>query len=531
MMKKILTINPKILLGILSACMLTLSWSTFESFTALLFFGLVPLLFLWKNSDNSWQIFKNVFFAFFLWNLLTTYWIWNASPIGMIAAIFLNAFLMSLPFYFSFGIKEKFSEKLGLISLVIFWLSYEYFHMTWELSWPWLTLGNGLSEQVTWIQWYEYTGVFGGSLWILLVNIFLFIWVDEIAKVPISQFKKIKLTSFFHVLFILFVPILLSKLIYSNYKIINSPCKVSVIQPNVDPYSEKFDINTRAIQLEKLIQLSTSVGQKNTEFFIWPETALQDIYEDQLIGNDQIVKVKNFLSTYKNGNIITGISGYLQYNSKKTETARTFSDGGCCYDAFNSALQIENSNHFQIYHKSKLVPGVEKMPYPKLFSFLEPFAINLGGTFGSLGTQEKRSVFYSQFGIGVAPVICYESIYGEFIAEYIKNGAQFIAIVTNDGWWGNTAGYKQHFSYARLRAIETRRDVARSANTGISGFINQKGDVVIQSEYWKEAALSSSINLNEKITFYVGYGDYIARAALFGAIIFLFLYVVKKLKK
>ena len=95
------------------------------------------------------------------------------------------------------------------------------------------------------------------------------------------------------------------------------------------------------------------------------------------------------------------------------------------------------------------------------------------------------------------------------MAEAVSKGAQFIAVITNDGWWGNTSGKDQHLDYARLRAIENRRWVARSANTGISAFINQRGDVVQQTEWWKEAVIKQDINLNSELTFYTKHQDWI----------------------
>src|SRR5690606_23910377 len=179
-----------------------------------------------------------------------------------------------------------------------------------------------------------------------------------------------------------------------------------------------------------------------------------------------------------------------------------------------SAVLIENSAKLQFYHKSKLVAGAEQFPFAGALGFLKPLFAGFGGTTGGYGSQDKPSVFYAQSGIGAAPVICYESIWGSYVAEYVRQGAQFIAIVTNDGWWGNTAGKDQHLAYAKLRAIETRRWVARSANTGISAFSNQRGDVVQRTAWWVPTALKQDINLNEEITFYVSTGDYLAYAGL-----------------
>jgi apolipoprotein N-acyltransferase len=172
------------------------------------------------------------------------------------------------------------------------------------------------------------------------------------------------------------------------------------------------------------------------------------------------------------------------------------------------------------------------MPFPQYFKFLENYAIDLGGTVGSLGTDEERKVFITQDGsLKVAAVICYESIYGEFIGRFARNGAELIFIVTNDGWWGNTPGHRQHFIYSRLRAVETRRSIARSANTGISAFINQRGDILQQSGYWVPAVMKQSINANDRITFYSMYGDYLARVAAFVSVMLLLITISMVLRK
>ncbi|HRN41789.1 MAG TPA: apolipoprotein N-acyltransferase, partial [Vicingus sp.] len=184
----------------------------------------------------------------------------------------------------------------------------------------------------------------------------------------------------------------------------------------------------------------------------------------------------------------------------------------------------------KIYHKSKLVLGVEKMPFSSLLSPIEKFAINLGGTTGSYGVEKEAKIFDNE-KTKIAPVICYESIYGEYVTDYVKKGANVIFIITNDGWWEDTPGYKQHLAYGRLRAIETRRSIARSANTGISCFINQRGDVLQATNWWEQDVIAGKINLNNQTTFYTIHGDYIGRVAAFiGALMLLWniTFVIKK---
>ena len=156
--------------------------------------------------------------------------------------------------------------------------------------------------------------------------------------------------------------------------------------------------------------------------------------------------------------------------------------------------------------------------------------IDLGGTVAMKTTQEEREAFALNNENYAGPIICYESVYGEFVTGYIENGSNFLSIITNDAWWGNTQGHRQHLSYAKLRAIETRRDVVRSANTGISAFINQKGEITKSLGYEKQGSIKSTIHLNTDKTFYVKHGDYLARVAQFLAL-FIFLFAVVKYKR
>ncbi len=167
------------------------------------------------------------------------------------------------------------------------------------------------------------------------------------------------------------------------------------------------------------------------------------------------------------------------------------------------------------------------MPYPEQLRFLEKLVIDLGGASGSRATQKERSVFIGGKA-KVAPAICYESVFGDYMNEFVKKGANVIFILTNDGWWKDTPGYKQHLHYARLRAIENRRSIARSANTGISATINQRGDIMEHTEWWEAASLTTTINLNEKQTLYTRFGDVFYRVAGLMTIILILISLVKR---
>ncbi len=523
-------------LACLSAFLLWLAWPPMPYTSFLLFVAFVPLLFAVKAIQTSdlrkkgRKVFGLTFLSFVLWNTASIYWVFNslhaAMPLPAALAISLipfglGALLMAIAFWGYYAVSQVLNKTWSYAALLCFWISYEYLHQSWDLAFPWMNLGNGFAQSHQLVQWYEYTGVYGGTLWVLLANIFLFEALRQ-------KSRKLGLIGLAWII----VPAVFSLIRYETYTEKINPANVVVVQPNVDPY-QKYGSVSPEQQVARLIDLSQKQAQPNTEFFIWPETAIVGFTdEEQIRANALYWQVLNFLQPYSNANVISGIESYKNFRKDSVDNAQYDPGLGNFLVPYNSAIQIENSAQVQFYHKSKLVPGVEQLPFPRFFSFFKSAFSAFGGSTGGYGKQLKPSVFYAQSGMGVSPIICYESIWGGYVAESVQNGAGFIAIITNDAWWGNTSGKDQHLAFAKLRAIENRRWVARSANTGISGFINQRGDVVMQSGWWVPAALKADINLNEEQTIYTQYGDVLAilgcSAAL--ALVLLTFYMRYKLK-
>ncbi|MDG1476438.1 MAG: apolipoprotein N-acyltransferase, partial [Vicingaceae bacterium] len=309
------------------------------------------------------------------------------------------------------------------------------------------------------------------------------------------------------------IPIVYSLIVYTNYVEEKNPVEVVVVQPNIDPY-HKFGRITEAEQVNTIINLAKQKVTLNTQYIVAPETAIpRGSEESEFEKNYGVIEIRKLINEFPNLKFLTGISSQIEYGiqkNKPTLTARSYGNPKKWYDSFNTAILVDKTDQIQTYHKSKLVLGVEKMPYPKLLAPLEKLALNLGGTFGSLGAEKEAKIFKSG-SIAIAPVICYESVFAGYCSSYIKKGANLIFIITNDGWWEDTPGYKQHLAFARLRAIENRRSVARSANTGTSCFINQRGDITKATNWWEEDAISSTLNSNNKMTFYSESGDWLGR--------------------
>jgi apolipoprotein N-acyltransferase len=530
------------LLAVLSAFLLWLAWPPIPFTAPLLLIGFLPLLIAIHSIRNDAEgrkgkrIFNTAFITFLVWNTASIYWVYNAISAynNAIVAFFvslipfgLGALLMTAAVWLYYNLSLHVSKKVSYLGLIAFYIGMEYLHQTWDLAFPWMTLGNGFAGMHQLAQWYDYTGVYGGSLWILLSNILAF--EAYLAYRTHKGYPSVRPALVW--LAVVIVPAVASLSKYFGLVERSTPINVVTVQPNIDPY-QKFGAISATEQLHILTHLSDSIGQVNTEYFMWPETAIPNYSDEEKIRSTQdFASLQQFISKYKNGSLLTGIESTRNYNEQKTPTAQLDPNSGMYKDTFNAAMQVENSSNVQFYHKSKLVPGVEKMPFPGFFSFLAPVFSELGGSVGGFGWQDAPSVFYSQSGVGVDPVICYESIWGDWVRRSVKQGAQFIAIITNDAWWGNTSGKDQHLLYAKLRAIENRRWVVRSANTGISGFINQRGDIVKQSKWWTRTALKADVNLNDDLTFYTKNGDIIAVLSSAIAIILALLIPYHKVNK
>ncbi|MEA3448683.1 MAG: apolipoprotein N-acyltransferase [Bacteroidota bacterium] len=517
----------KIGMAISSGLLLSIAYTQWHMGWIILI-GFVPLLILEEYAQqqktcSGHSLFGYAFLAFMVWNIISTYWIYYATAAGSIFALGLNALFMTVLFVLYHKIKIRLNRNEAYIALVVLWVAFEFFYMKVKLSWPWLNLGNSFANNVQWIQWYEFTGTLGGTIWVLISNLLIF----EIFRRRFMLAKPEKSPVRKHIIslaIILIVPLTLSLIRYHNYEEQGKDQEVVVLQPNIDPYKQKFSGSVME-QLQNMLHLTDSVISKNTDYVVFPETALPLYIDEDSIPfeNDGHIKIlRQFNQEYPDTKFIVGLTSRKFYNNKKdvSPTAHKYQD--FWFDEFNTAMQIDTSGVQQFYHKSKLVPGVESIPYVDNWKWLNKFIINLGGPRNSLGYDTHPSTFISpDDSVQVAAIICYESVYGEYVSSFVRLGANLIFIMTNDGWWRDTPGYKQHAAYARLRAIETRRAVARSANTGISSIINQRGDIVDYRGWWTETVIKGTVKTNDKMTFYARFGDYPGRISAFLAALIL----------
>ncbi len=515
-MNKYALIGLSVAGGILSA----LAWTSWCSGLILLI-AFVPF-FLIENYlfENPNKFTPNAFFIFILpgfviFSIISLSWMRVASITGAICVIMGLSFLMAFTTWMAHIIRIRAGNLAGFVSMITLWLAYEYISLNINIISPWLNLGNGLSKDILFIQWYELTGTAGGSLWILCSNLFLTLFL-------VNSLTKKKGNAYLLVIWlsIIIIPSALSIFRY-NTIVQNhlNGSEVIIVQPNTDPYTEKFTIPFE-VQLKNVIaQANKEIGNK-TDWIITPETTVDDPANLDNLANDKYIRmIKGMISHHPDINVVTGLVTYKLYPSAKSApspSARRIDASGQYYDHFNSAVQIDSGKSFGIYHKSKLVPGIE-MQFSngpgRLISRILPY---LGGTKWGYGMQKERVCFeHTSTSMKIAPVICYESVFGKFVTDYVRKGAEALFIITNDGWWKNTNGYKQHLYFASLRAIETRRPVARSANTGVSCLIDIKGKRTVETKWWTRTVIKGEIYPETRITAYVRYGDYLLKISAF----------------
>ena len=484
--------------------------------------GLVPLLVMdrlataWKTRHFWWLHYA----AFVLWNVVTTWWVGKATVGGAVFAVLANALQMSVIFGSFRWVKRRSSGALPYLYLAAAWIAWERFYLTSaQISWPWLVLGNAFADTTGLVQWYSVLGTLGGSLWVWTANLALFGMMVALSDGRMARWNgKARTAAIAGTVLALFGPMVWSACL--RFQEEGTPLKVVIGQPNLDPY-EKFESLDQAAQDKRffdLLEQAAWLEDSTAVLVLAPETFTSRMYTDNIPGNETFLRAQAFLSAHPGASMILGASTYEPVVSYSRPHL-------CAYDlgaqadgrhqwilAHNSALSLDGSGRYSLYHKSKLVVGTELTPYPQVFIPLENL---LGRTLMAKDIGQKEIACLNACGVPVGTAVCYESVYGEFCTGYVRKGARLMTVITNDAWWGDTPGHRQHLNYSRLRAIETRRWVARCGNTGISAIIDPCGRILSRTPWWQPAFLEGEVELLAGETFFVRNGDMVGRLCVF----------------
>jgi apolipoprotein N-acyltransferase len=525
--------------------------------------GLLPLLIMEQLAaeESRKHFWWWHYGTFVLWNAVTTWWVGEATVGGAVFAILANSLQMSLIFGTFRWVKRRLGGALPYIFLAAAWLAWEKYYLTVaEISWPWLVLGNAFADTTSLIQWYSVLGHLGGSLWVWLSNLSLFGLMVALSDGRMARWNgKARLAAFAGTLVALFGPMVWSWCL-SYDAASGQELKVVIGQPNYDPY-EKFQSLSREEQDKRFLDLLEQADWSSGEptLVLAPETFTARVYTNAVGMHETSVRFQEFLHRHPQATLIFGastyepVSSYSQPDPCAYEMGKEPNGKTLWMLLHNSAILTDTSARYQLFHKSKLVVGTELTPYPKFFIPLEKLlnhgdylmakdigqkdisclSMSIPATEESASaknyadarpaTEESASAKNyadatadsSVSGVAIGTAVCYESVYGEYCTGYVRKGAQLLTVITNDAWWGNTPGYKQHFSYSRLRAIETRRWVARCGNTGVSAIIDPCGRVLERTPWWEPALLEGTVKLSTYQTFFVRNGDIVGRISVF----------------
>lgn len=520
----------KLALSVLSGVLLALPWYA-HGFVFLVFFALIPLfslseISLREGKRNAFGRGILLFYpAFFVFNLITTYWIAYCTVPGAAAAVILNALLQTLTFSAWHACRKQVKNgALQVVMLIAFWISFEYLHLNWDLTWPWLNLGNVFAYTPDIVQWYSVTGTAGGTVWIILLN---FLFSGLIGQ--IQQHNRKRITQYAIALAAAYlIPGGLSMGLFFHEDAPierDTPIEAVVVQQNTDPWKEEYSL-TNTQEIQRVLDVAKPYLNEKTNLVITPESAIAHTIDMNTLRNKTFMEgdtrfegfalIDSTIKRYPSLNFVLGLST-VGISDHRISPVSQEVQPGMFMEFYNTAGFYNRNGLVGHYHKSRLVPGVEKMPFPKVFGFLEEALIQLGGSNSSLGTDTVQRVFTIDVNgtpVGVGTGICYESVYGEVMSRFVKNGANVLAVITNDSWWDDSPGHRQHFEMSRLRAIETRRYILRAANGGFSGVIDPLGRVLEKTNYDERTAIKATVYAKSDETFYVKHGDYIARISV-----------------
>ncbi|HSP88255.1 MAG TPA: apolipoprotein N-acyltransferase [Ignavibacteriaceae bacterium] len=509
--------NKERLLLIFSGILMGLSFPPVPfPFTLLMFVGLIPYFKIIESKERLIDINRATYLMAFVFSAITTYWVgsWQkeADPFLMISGILLffvnpaHFLVSSTLFYFT---KKIFKKNISLYVFPLFWVTYEYVTMITDFRFPWITLGSGLALFNNFIQAADIFGSMGLSLVVIYINIFLYkAWRNY--KISNNKFY-LNLSTAVLIFILIFVYGLVRK---SSYEIPEKKNRVGLIQPNINPW-DKWQTGDLNSFLNLYLELSQKAVDEGAKLIIWPETAIPVYLMSG--GHQSIVdSIYSFLEKNK-VYLLTGMPDLI-YHSKENhpEDAKYNESGDFYYTTYNAVLFLSpDSKEFQRYGKSKLVPFGEKVPYAEKISFLGSlvkWGVGLSGWNEGKDTTvfsmpfpatNKTGITYSEKdSLNINGSVCYESIFPDFVAQFVAKGAGMIAVVTNDSWYGKLSGPYQHKEFAALRAVENRRSVVRAANGGVSCIINPLGITETESKMFQKTFIVGDVVIEDEKTFF-----------------------------
>ena len=494
--------------------------------------ALVPLLMMLRYDLGLRDFFLRVYASMLIFCAITLWWVCYATFFGGLLTIIAQAFFQSIPLLFFFFLKQLRGWRFALFSLPFAWVGWEWAYLSQDLSLGWLVMGNSQALMTPMIQYADVTGVWGVSLWLLFINVIL-------ADLVVARQEGRHVV--FHLLAV--VVMLSGSMLYGVVAFGNadtakeqSSVNVTLVQPDIDPFRKWEGFNSWDLIQVSMSMTDKAVNMARPDLILWPETAIPFHILDkpyQAYFDLLRKRVRRWDAA-----LLTGFSDIVYHSSEEVAGNKHLYkyDAGLdqYYQTFNASMFLEASGRVgAIYRKMKLVPFAERVPYVEYFPWLDRFTVSLAGI-TSWGKGSESTIMELETASGRAVklmnIICYESVFPGLVARFVRNGAEFLTLVTNDGWYAKSYGPYQHAAIARFRCIENRRAMARCANTGVSLFLDRFGRVTSEIPWWQQRTLTASLSCNSEKTFYTRYPDLLPEGSL-AVVLFLLLYAFSRRMK
>jgi len=492
--------KKELILPVISGILLVLSFPPFNLYP-LAWVSLAPLLLAIKDRDtkrtfNSGLVTGSVYF------LGTVYWVFHSmyvfGNIPAVASLFLVILLcLYLSLYIGafsvlFNLMYVRVHLPAMIIAPVLWVTLEYARTYIITGFPWSLIGYSQYSFLPLIQISDITGVYGISFLVAAVNGLIFDLMRQ-RKTGMSEVSSRKYVISGAIALAL---IIIASLVYGLAKLKHNDqgnsITVTVLQGNIDQ-DKKWDRNYQREVVDTYKDLTLAAAAEKPDLVVWPESALPFIFGyDEVLTNE----VRD-LQKQINSHMLIG--SVLLKGSEKGKSLLS-----------NSVIMLSpGTDAIEVYDKIHLVPFGEYVPLGNVFPFIKKLVVAIGDFVQGKDVTVMNTPFAK-----IGNLICYEIAFPGLVRKFIDKGANLIVTVTNDAWFGRTSAPYQHFSMAVFRAIENRVPVARSANTGISGFIDSRGRIIQKSDIFVKASLTKKIYVGNEKSFYAGHGDVFAYACL-----------------
>jgi len=502
---------------LISGLLLGVSFPTWPSLhlEPLAWIALVPLLLSVEHEEDFGSFFRKSWVAMLLYCLIALWWVSLATIVGGVLTVFIQSLFSTVPLVVFYHFRKRAGFRAALLALPFVWTAWEWAYMQQDFSLGWLTFGNSQANLLWMVQYADLTGVWGISFWLVAFNVLVLLLFRG------KKSFQVRMSFVTMMAVMIAVPLLYARHVFQHEKTApaSSEVRIAVVQPDIDPH-EKWGGFTPEQTLSHLYSLTgQTVRADRPELVIWPETAIP-FYIRSPENKPYMNSVWRMVERWDTP-LLTGFPDEEPIPAKSSGAEAVAASGteaviSCA--AYNaSMLLLPTGAPVQIYRKMRLVPFGERVPYSEYLPFLERLSFSLSGiTSWQKGDEATIMNFRSRDGqtVSFANIICYESIFPGLVSTFVRRGAQFLTLVTNDGWYGTSYGPWQHAAIGRLRCIENRRAMARCANTGVTLFYDSFGRSIAETPWWQVSVLTAEVPLENGITFYTAHPDLVPLSCL-----------------